>query len=202
MKKLALVINSTGTGVVGFGSSVNSYSGGTTIESGILQITSNSTSAGTIGTAAVKLGNTIGSANTTLRLNTPGAVQNSLIVQAGNSGTSSLEFIHTTGVGAWDGAITLNKDLTLKVANGSSTVFRVATINGSISGTGNLIADQYNGGTFHTVVLAGANTYSGNTTVASGVLTLADTGSMTFYIGTNGSTNSVGGSGSANFSGS
>ncbi|MDF3057621.1 MAG: putative outer rane autotransporter [Rariglobus sp.] len=53
-----------------------------------------------------------------------------------------------------------------------------------------------------TLALSGANTYSGNTTVSAGGLTLADGGSLTFYIGANGVNNSVTGTGAANFSGS
>lgn len=53
-----------------------------------------------------------------------------------------------------------------------------------------------------TLALAGANTYSGNTAVNAGALTLADGGSLTFYIGANGVNNSVTGTGAVNFSGS
>jgi len=48
------------------------------------------------------------------------------------------------------------------------------------------------------VILSGANTYSGNTTITGGTLTLAaTTGQLKFYPTTNGTTNSVGGTGTA-----
>lgn len=53
-----------------------------------------------------------------------------------------------------------------------------------------------------TLALSGANTYSGNTIVNAGALTLADTGSLTFYIGANGVNNAVTGTGSVTFAGS
>ncbi|RYD23405.1 MAG: hypothetical protein EOP88_04275, partial [Verrucomicrobiaceae bacterium] len=52
-----------------------------------------------------------------------------------------------------------------------------------------------------TLTLSGINTYSGNTTVSAGGLTLADDAQLRFRPTTNGVTNSVGGSGTATFNG-
>lgn len=53
-----------------------------------------------------------------------------------------------------------------------------------------------------TLALSGVNTYSGDTTVSNGTLTLAKDGALTFYIGDDGVNNSVTGAGTANFNGS
>lgn len=52
-----------------------------------------------------------------------------------------------------------------------------------------------------TLTLSGINTYSGNTTVSAGGLTLADDAQLRFRPTTNGVTNSVGGTGTATFNG-
>jgi autotransporter-associated beta strand protein len=52
-----------------------------------------------------------------------------------------------------------------------------------------------------TLTLAGANTYTGNTVISAGGLTLADNAQLKFLIGANGVNNSVGGSGNATFDG-
>lgn len=174
-----IIVESSGTGVVSFGSSA--YSGGTTIKRGILQ----ANGAG-IGTAAVRLGNTTGAFNATLRINTTAAVTSNLIVQAGNTGVNTLEF--SAASGAYNGTITLDNDVNIGVR--SSTASGV-TINGVISGTGDLIKGQYQSGNSQVLILAGANTYTGDTFVNNGAFTLAEAGTLTFEIGANGDNNSV-----------
>lgn len=80
-------------------------------------------------------------------------------------------------------------------ANGVS-----ATLAGGISGPHSLELGEDT--TTGTVVLAGANTHTGNTTVSFGTLELAATGSMYFAPSTNGVCNQVNGSGNAIFKGS
>jgi autotransporter-associated beta strand protein len=181
LKKLSIVVDSAGTGTVTLLGST--WTGGTTVKRGVL-----STSSATIGGSSVKLGDTSGSAVATLRINTTAAVTTGLIAQA-NAGTNNLEFIASTS-GTYGGNITLNGDLTVGVRN----VTNGSAINGAISGTGDLIKGQYQGsGTTGLLTLGGANTHSGDTTVNYGALTLANTGSLTFYIGANGVTNQVNG---------
>jgi len=52
-----------------------------------------------------------------------------------------------------------------------------------------------------TLTLSGISTYTGDTTVNGGTLTLADNAGLKFVIGANGVNNEVGGTGIANFSG-
>src|SRR5690606_34429255 len=90
--------------------------------------------------------------------------------------------------GTYDAAITLNNDLNIGVrASGGSG----ATINGAISGSGDLIKGQYQGGNSQLLTLAGNNTYTGDTIITNGAFTLAEAGTLTFAIGTNGESNSV-----------
>ena len=51
------------------------------------------------------------------------------------------------------------------------------------------------------LTLSGANTYTGNTLVNAGVLTLASGGSMSFVIGANGVNSFIGGTGTLNLDG-
>lgn len=183
---LAIVVDSTGTGTVSMQNS--SYSGGTTIKRGILQASGSS-----IGTQTVKLGDTTGSGNATLRINTTSAIATGLDVQAGNTGTSTLEFVSTNALGGtYEGDISLNDSLHIGVNN----VTGGATINGVISGSGDLVKGQFQGGNSGILVLTGANTYTGDTLITNGAFTLAETGSLTFLIGSNGVNNQVSGSSS------
>jgi hypothetical protein len=77
----------------------------------------------------------------------------------------------------------------------------IKTISSAISGTGNLIKSQYQGGASGELVLAGVNSSSGNTTVGNGILTLADDARLTFYIGANGVNNRISGTGILNLNG-
>lgn len=190
---LALVIDSTGSGVVSIQSST--HSGGTTIKRGIMQA-----NGANIGTTAVQLGDTGGTGTATLRINTTAAITTDLNVVAGNSDSKTLEFTSTSG--AFNSNIVLNDALHIGVRASSGATG--ATINGDISGSGDLIKGQYQGGNSQILTLAGTNTYSGDTIIDNGAFTLADTGSLTFYIGENGDSNGVTGTstGAINFVGS
>jgi autotransporter-associated beta strand protein len=185
---LGLIIDSTGSGIVQAGG--GSYTGGTLIRRGIFQ-----TNGASAGTQAVQLGDVSGNQNATFRVNTAAAITTSLVVQAGNTGTNSLEFVREN-VGDFSADITLNNTLYVGV-RGSEAV----QIDGTISGSGDLIKSQYQGGNSGTLLLTNVNTHSGDTLVADGVLTLAETGALTFYIGADGVTNSLGGTGTLNLDG-
>lgn len=185
-KALSLVIDSTGTGLVnltGPASSPNNQamSGGTTIRRGTV-----ATSATSVGSGSVTFDATTGN-TATLRLGSTAAYANNIVANA-SGGTQILEFTGTSG--ALNGDVLLNGSLNVGARLTGATG---VTINGDISGNGDLIKGQYQGGNSGLLTLAGANTHSGDTTISNGALTLADTGSLTFYIGANGVSNQVNG---------
>lgn len=175
---LALVIDSASSGLTTLNGAANTFRGGTTIKRGSLS------AFGSLGSGAVLLGDTTGSAAATLnvRATIANGFTNNITVQSGSSGTKTLTTNQTGGV-VLGGTLTLNDNLTF-------TASTDGTFNGAISGTGNFVK-----GGSAALTFAGANTFSGNLTVNTGAFTLAaTTGSLTFYIGTNGVTNKVNGS--------
>lgn len=113
--------------------------------------------------------------------------------------------------------LTLNGDVYLSNVVGTARNWQVrgsgkTVINGNISDysggrgtTGSALDFGTSGVGDRSLTLAGANTYSGNTILSGGastIFTLANTGSMTFYIGANGVNNQVTGPATANFNGS
>lgn len=113
--------------------------------------------------------------------------------------------------------LTLNGDVYLSDVSGTGRVWQLrgsgeTLINGDISdfsgGKGTAaggIDFNTSAGGARSLTLAGTNTYSGNTLLGGGASTifnLADTGSMTFYVGANGINNQITGSATANFNGS
>jgi autotransporter-associated beta strand protein len=147
------VVNSagTGTGTVTLASG-NSYSGNTTINAGTVLSISGDTSLGA----------------------TPGSVTaNDLILNGGDllgNGTFALSANRGIGIGATAGSTGVTA---LIDAAGGAAV----TINGVIASAGNTGVDSLtvngSGGT-GTVVLGGANTFTGNTTLGAGTLTLGN----------------------------
>lgn len=191
---ISLVKKGSGTQTLG---NNNTYTGGTTIAGGTLKI-GNGGGSGTIAGDIVN--------NATLELSRKNLTWSNTITGTGNvritgdaggtniftnnnsysggteivSNTLQLGNGGTTGA-AGTGAITNNA--TLQV-NRSDTY----TLSNTISGTGNLIKD----GTGETILTA-LNTYTGNTTVTDGKLTLDNGAGLTFLIGANGVNNSIGG---------
>lgn len=120
------------------------------------------------------------------------------------------------------GTVTLGGDIAEGSGGGTGTVTSTLTLNGGTLDMGghSVTVDtfnvqsgtlknlgQFNSGaalsktTAGALVLDGANAYSGNTSVSAGSVTLASTGSLTFFIGANGVSNKVTGAGAATFDG-
>jgi fibronectin-binding autotransporter adhesin len=75
------------------------------------------------------------------------------------------------------GAVTLSNDITITSANPDSSSRAHSTISGIISGA-HAITFEEGANPIGEIVLAGANTYSGATTIQSGTVWIADTGSI------------------------
>ncbi|MBX3741646.1 MAG: PEP-CTERM sorting domain-containing protein [Akkermansiaceae bacterium] len=184
---LKLVVDSSGSGFVTM--SGGSYSGGLVILKGTVAV--NSSVIAGAGSATLESG---AGTTSTLRVNHAGAVTNNVI--SGGAGTNVLEFISTSGT--LNGSVTLDHDLALGIRSAGATGL---TINGDITGSGDLIKGQYQGGNSGQLTLAANVTTSGNILVNNGVLTLANTSSMTFRIGEDGVSNKIGGTGTVNLNG-
>ncbi|CAI1196705.1 Outer membrane protein IcsA autotransporter precursor [Serratia quinivorans] len=157
-------------------SGANTYSGTTTINGGTLQIGNGGTS-GALGSGAVT-NNGILAFNLSNSYTTAAAISGSGQLQQNGSGTTLL-----AGTNTYTGGTIINAG-TLQIGNGGATGSITGNVTnngvlsfshnntytyaGVISGRG---AVQQNGGT---TVLSGANTYTGDTLIRSGVLQVAD----------------------------
>ncbi|WED66910.1 autotransporter-associated beta strand repeat-containing protein [Synoicihabitans lomoniglobus] len=182
-------LQKAGTGTLVL-SGTNTYSGGTTINTGTLQI-------GNGGTTGSVTGNITN--NAALAFNRSDSVTYSGVVSGSGSLTQAGSgTLILTGTNTHSGDTTVSTG-TLQLGNGGTTgsvtgnitndaalVFNRSdsvTYNGEISGTGSL--SQSGSGT---LILDGANTHSGGTTVASGTLQIGNggtTGSLTGNITNN-----------------
>lgn len=131
-----------------------------------------------------------------------GSLTATAVVDAAN-GTSSFNFDGgqlIAGTGA--NAIFMNAIDTVTVKAGGAKIDSNGnniTINPALlAGTGNGGLTKSGTGT---LTLAGANSYSGNTTVNAGTLALADNAQLRFVLGANGVTNSLTGSGTVQIDG-
>jgi autotransporter-associated beta strand protein len=121
----------------------------------------------------------------------------------GNSTNTSTVLIDAIKGSGRQGVIELTAatpgNRTFNIGNGAATTdlrITAALLDGA-GGASNLVKAGAG-----TLALSGANTYSGNTAVNAGALTLDQSGSLTFYIGANGVNNAVTGSGTVTFNGS
>ncbi|MGV3660925.1 MAG: beta strand repeat-containing protein [Prosthecobacter sp.] len=158
-----LIHNGTGTTSI---NTENSYTGGTTVAKGTLQIGRT----GSLGTGTVTLGSTGGGDATLDNYLAGWTTSNNIVVAAGSGGTLTLEYSSTaTGFGSavFTGSITLNDNLTMRSEAGSGVAMRVqGAISGSSSitktGAGVLRLENDNTG------------YSGTTTISTGTLQLGN----------------------------
>lgn len=186
---------------------------GGTFQAGAMTIalnsaTANSTATGTlnvsggsvqVGTSGAPAGITLGTATGTVTLTANATIN--------VTGTGTLSVFGNIAEGSNAGTGTITSTLTVNGGtldlNGHSiTVDAFNLQSGTLKNLGG-----FNGGSavvkssVGALVLDGSNTYTGDTTISAGSFTLADNASMTFYIGINGVTNKVGGSGTAVFDG-
>lgn len=148
---------------------INSYNGPTLVRAGTLRLDAPApvSSNGALGSSSsvVQLGDasTGSSAIALLAGPTTLTVARDIAVNNFGSGTT-LGGVNTSGTTTFSGAVTLSKDVSLTAASGGETVF-----SGAITGSG-AVAKTGAG----TVVLSGANTYVGATTVSQGTLVAAN----------------------------
>jgi fibronectin-binding autotransporter adhesin len=171
----ALHQNGSGTLVL---TGTNLYTGGTTINAGILQIGDGGTTGSIVGDVT---NNAILAINRSDTLTFAGVVSGTGALQQNGSGTLIL-----TGTNIYTGGTTINAG-TLQLGNGGTTGSLVGdvvnnsvlainrtdalTLPGDISGSGAL---QQNGS--GTLVLTGTSTYTGGTTISAGTLQLGNGG--------------------------
>ncbi|PYJ04945.1 MAG: hypothetical protein DME25_09275, partial [Verrucomicrobia bacterium] len=143
------------------------YSGGTFLDAGQLQISTNGSVAGTISIGPV----TSSSADAAVYAQ-PAAggltITNAITVRSGGSGPLTLGGLNTSSENVFSGSITLQKSVSLSAATGGSTRFS-GVISETTAGSGVTIGRAGNTGT---VVYDNAMTYTGPTTVSFGTLKL------------------------------
>ena len=157
----------------------NSYGGSTNIFGGELWLGANATSGpgNTVlgsGSAPVELGRNSGTANVSLMAAAPITIGRNIIVLSSNTGTASLGGV-TAHASTFSGTITLGTSttaghaLTLRAAEGGRVTFSgIIADPAGLTGPRGAITKAGEG----TVVLSGANTYAGTTTVNEGALNL------------------------------
>ena len=177
--KTGLAINRTGSGPVVLSGS-NTYTGATTISSGVVQPqTANafgSTSRITVGTGgALELQGGLAIGNTPLTLN-----------GTGNFLSPDGALRNVSGSNSYGGLVTLGSDATIVSDSGTLSLTNGGTITGSgknltLAGAGNgsissIIGTGAGGVTMNSIgtwTLSGASTYTGTTTINSGTLSLS-----------------------------
>ena len=158
----------SGTGTMWLGNAANSFGGGVTVLSGVLNGQGNF---GTIyGTGTLALGDTSGTANATM-MTTQATWSNAIWSRAGSSGTNTM-ILNGAAAVVHNGTVLLDKTLVLNTNAGTFT------FNNTISGAGGLTKGT---GT-NVTTLTGTNTYTGPTTILQGILTIGGAG----YLGSTG----------------
>jgi autotransporter-associated beta strand protein len=157
----------------------NTYTGGTTLSAGILQLGSNGvvSAGGTITSGPVGTGLLTLSSGTTLRSDssTNRTIQNSLSLSGSITLGATSTQTGTVTFNSTDGTHTLSTAATVTLT-GDTTLTTLSSVNIAdvISGSFNLTKAGAS-----TLTLSGANTYSGTTTVNAGTLKIDNNGSTT-----------------------
>jgi fibronectin-binding autotransporter adhesin len=173
-----------GTGTLVLAGS-DSYSGGTTVSAGTLQV-------GNGGTTGSITGNVTN--NASLVFNRSDALAfGGIISGTGSLAQAGIGVLTLTGANTYAGGTTINSG-TLQVGNGGTT----GSITGNVTNNGSLLFNRSDDLAFGGIVsgtgsltqagsgvltLTGANTYSGGTTISSGALQLGDGGTTGSIMG-------------------
>ena len=155
-----------GNGEVVLTNALNSYPGSTKIYAGTASLAVDALNgSGAFGAAAtaIQLGNTTGNSNATLNISTAGVTMGrSVVVQSGSSGVKTIGTTIGSGSATYSGDVTLQDNVALNAATGSSELF-----SGNFTGTGGII---FGGG--GAITMSAVNSYSGLTTLTGGTLNL------------------------------
>jgi autotransporter-associated beta strand protein len=162
-----LALAKSGAGTFTLNTATNTYSGGTSINSGTISFNNKDS----LGSGTVTLG-TAGGGSATLTTSTGVTlIPNNIVVASGSGGTLTLGSTSTSsgsyGVSAGTSTLTLNGDLSLTAAGTTNPL----TMNSLISGAGALTKVGVGIAT-----MSNANTYSGGTTISVGTLQFAVNG--------------------------
>ncbi len=155
-----------GDGEVVLNNPANDYLGSTKVFAGTLSVAVDAlNNSGALGAAstAVLVGNTTGTSNATLNINTPDVtIARNVTVQSGSTGTKTIGTTINSGAATFSGDIALQADTVVTTPAGSELL-----ISGIVSGQG-AIAKSGAG----TLTLSAANTHAG-TTISNGTLIIA-----------------------------
>jgi autotransporter-associated beta strand protein len=158
----------TGGGRLALNSTIATYTGNITISQG--QVNWGAT--GSLGNGTVTINDaSTGSVNTHLTSQNPGTLANSIVVANFGTGSVTLGTFNNSGGNAtiYSGPISLGRSVTIAASRASGTTF-----SGNISGAGGITKTGA-----EILTLSGNNSYSGVTTISTGTLTLASSGSIT-----------------------
>lgn len=161
-------ITKTGTGRLTL-TGANTFGGGIAVHEGSLYVGTSTSALGGAGSGTVLLGKTSGTANVTLGLAQSIVFSNPITVQAGSSGTVSINndgFFNPTLAGT----ITLDKALTI-TNNDNSAPYGNLSVSGKITGSSGLTLSASNAAGPITLSNA-ANDYVGATAINSGTVRL------------------------------
>jgi len=162
----------------------SAYTGATIVEEGTLALTGAAPAGapGLLGnsTGAILVGrNTAGTNDAALVISFgDGVIGRDITVRAGNSGVATLGGANTSGNALFSGAITLEKTANFiatlapvdpNASPGTQPPAATVTFSGAIGGVGGI--NKVGNGT---VILTGANSYSGDTTILQGAIRAAD----------------------------
>ena len=156
----------TGTGTLEL-EGASTHSGGTEAHAGLLLVEH----ASALGSGALTLGPTSGTAITTAQFNTGLAIPNNLTARSGGTGT--ITFDAPGGGVIWSGNVDLQRNATFD--NGSSTVS--STLSGVISGAGNLIKASVG----EIILTNSSNSFgtgTGAITINDGIITASTDGAL------------------------